>query len=222
MNGAAEVDQWDGGVGWVAHPEEYLQRTSHAICGNDGVWLIDPIAGPGVEAIVDPLGQIEGVVVTLDRHRRDGETFASAHDVALHLSREPNEVADGFTCQIESLDRFSAATGFSVVQTVDLPGWREVALIDDTTKTLLVGDILGTAPYFSPRTEPLSVHPLLRLWPPRNALCDLSPERILVGHGPGVMEHGTEALHDALNNARRGIPRAWTNALTEFGRTILR
>ena len=51
------------------------------------------------------------------------------------------------------------------------------------------------------------------LRPPRDALGGLEPERILVGHGPGLFEDAAAALSDALSGARRRLPRTLTTDL---------
>ena len=39
-----EIDRWDRGVGWIAHPGETMQRASHALVGDEGgLWVIDPV-----------------------------------------------------------------------------------------------------------------------------------------------------------------------------------
>jgi hypothetical protein len=48
---------------------------------------------------------------------------------------------------------------------------------------------------------------LRRLTPPRDAFGDLSPGRVLSGHGPGVETGAAAALEDALENARWRFPR---------------
>ena len=44
------VDAFDGGFGWQAQPEESLQRASHALATDDGLWLLDPVDAPGLDA----------------------------------------------------------------------------------------------------------------------------------------------------------------------------
>jgi hypothetical protein len=53
---------------------------------------------------------------------------------------------------------------------------------------------------------------MLRLWPPR-ALRRVFPEHILCGHGSGVHENASHALHEALRTARRRLPAALVNAV---------
>lgn len=43
--GIKMIDRGADGVGWMAHPEEDAQRASHAIRGDDGVWVFDPLDG---------------------------------------------------------------------------------------------------------------------------------------------------------------------------------
>ena len=75
------------------------------------------------------------------------------------------------------------------------------------TQVLVTADALGTVPhYFALGGEPLGVHPLLRLAPPKQ-LARLDPEHVLCGHGAGVHERATEALRGALANSRRRLPR---------------
>ena len=30
------IDRWDGGIGWIAHPDEDSRRASHAVVGDNG------------------------------------------------------------------------------------------------------------------------------------------------------------------------------------------
>ena len=82
-----------------------------------------------------------------------------------------------------------------------------------------LADAVGTIPhYFRAGDEPLGVHPLLRLRPPRT-LMGLEPLHVLVGHGDGVHGEGTgRALDDAIAHARRRIPR-WVLGLPKLRRT---
>jgi glyoxylase-like metal-dependent hydrolase (beta-lactamase superfamily II) len=108
---------------------------------------------------------------------------------------------------------------FEVLRVVSLPRWREVALWWPDSRTLVVADALGTAPYFLGPGERLAVHPLLRLLPP-SSLAGLDPEHVLCGHGEGV--HGSEAseaLDHALRRSRRGIPRWLVGLARNRGRS---
>jgi hypothetical protein len=59
--------------------------------------------------------------------------------------------------------------------------------------------------YFCAPAERIGLHPLLRPFPPR-ALAPVEPLRILCGHGAGVHDAATGALHEALRTARRRLP----------------
>ena len=211
-----EIDRWDGGVGWFAHPEETMQRASHALRVDDEVWLVDPLDVNGVDELVAELGSVAGVVVTLDRHTRDASTLARRHGVSVHLPKQLAGVAREIDAPVELFDGELEDTGYRVLPVLDWPGWREVALYHETDGTLVIGDALGTAPYFCTATERLGVSPALRLFPPRSALGQLTPERVLVGHGSGIMTNATEALDDALRGARRNAPRLYVDALKLF------
>ena len=49
------IDRWDGGVGWLAYPDEEGQRASHAIRHDGELWLFDPLDAPGVEELLAAL-----------------------------------------------------------------------------------------------------------------------------------------------------------------------
>ena len=142
---------------------------------------------------VRALGEPRGVIQLLSRHDRDCGALAE------RLRIPHYEVPTGSI----------AGAPFEFLPIVQLgPVWREVALWWPERRVLAVGDALGTLPYFRARGEPLGVHPLLRLVPPRH-LARFEPMRILVGHGEGV--HGSaaaDALRQALATSRRRSP-AW-------------
>ena len=182
----------DWGASWIAAAPASMQRASHALATDDGVWLVDPVDGDGVTDLIAPLGPVRGVVQLLDRHPRDCAALAARHGVA-HL-RVP----------------FGAVAGspFEVVAVVDRPWWREVALWWRARRALVVAESLGTAPYFLARGARIGVHPLMRLTPPR-ALRRLDPLHLLPGHGaPESGEHVSDAIRAALGHSRRDIPGA--------------
>ena len=49
------IDRWEGGVGWLAYPDEEGQRASHAFREDGELWLFDPIDAPGVEELLAAL-----------------------------------------------------------------------------------------------------------------------------------------------------------------------
>jgi len=187
-------DEFDGGFGWQV--DERMRRTSHAVLGDDGVWVFDPLSWePALERIAQ-LGRPAGVVQLLVRHERDSA------EVAAHLG------VPHYAVPIHDLP----GSGLETILVVNSRFWRELAVWIPSRRTLVCADALGTVGYFRAGDEPLGVHPLLRLRPPR-ALGRYEPEHILCGHGDGV--HGTgapHALRDALRTSRRRLPRALVGA----------
>jgi hypothetical protein len=215
------VDRFDGGAGWIAHPEEGMRRASHLLVGgaadgdggsdSNSIWLVDPVDASVVDDLCEEYGDVAGVVVLLDRHTRDAEAIARRHDVPVYL---PGNVdADVGGVPVERPTGRLGESGFEIRTAVSWPGWSEAALYDG--ETLVVADALGTADYFTAGSERLGVHPALRITPPLS-LGNLSPERVLVGHGEGVMADGEVALRAALSGSRRRLPRAWLSAPRAF------
>ncbi len=168
-----------------------VSRTSHALAIDGRVYVVDPVEGAEVDERVAALGAPAAVLVLLDRHRRDSAAFGRRLDVPV-LETPFDGLPD---------TRLEART------VVRNRFWREVALWWPERRVLVAADAIGTLGYMKARPEPLGVHPLLRLMPPRKTFGGLNPEHILVGHGEGV--HGPEAaqaLRDALTGARRRIP----------------
>ena len=187
------VDEWEGGFGWTL--DEFMRRTSHALLVEGRVWLIDPVDTPELDERVRALGEPAGVLQLLDRHERGCAAWAERLGVP-HLRAW------------ESV----GAAPFDVLRIRSSRRWREVALWEQQARTLVCADALGTAAYFRAPGERIGLHPLLRLFPPR-ALAGLAPARILCGHGAGIAEDAAEALHEALQTARRRLPAAWLGVL---------
>ena len=183
-------DEFEHGFGWIS--DEFLARTSHALVTDDGgVWLVDPLEWDKAERRVTEVGEPRAVIQLLDRHPRDCAAIAARFGIPHHVVP------------------FFGVGSFGTIPVVDRRWWREAALWWPREQVLVTADVLGTTGYFTAGKEPLGVHPLRRLTPPR-ALAQLDPLHILCGHGEGV--HGdvaTPALHEALRTARRRLPRAW-------------
>jgi hypothetical protein len=211
-----EIDRWDGGVGWLAYPDEEMQRASHAVVGDDGgVWLFDPVDAEGLDDLVAEYGEVSGVVVGLDRHKRDAAKLARRHDVSVYVADWMTDVADDIDAPVERFGRRLADSGFDAFTVLDksVPPWQEVGFYQESSGTLVVPEAVGTASYFCAPGERLGVHPMLRPFPPRRALRRFEPDRVLVGHGAGVTDDAATALHDALANARSNLPGAYRRAL---------
>lgn len=201
-----EIDRWEDGVGWLAHPEEIMERASHALDTDAGVWLVDPLDGDGVDDLVMEYGTVEGVVVLSNHHTRDAASFGRRHGVAVHLPDAMRGVADSLDAPVVRVTDRLPGTDYEVREVAIGSNWYEFALYDG--ETLVVPESVGTADYIRVGDERLGVMILRRLTPPRGTLGRLSPERILVGHGAGIFEDAEAALADALVNARRRFPRA--------------
>jgi hypothetical protein len=175
------------GFGWIV--DEAMTRTSHALAAEGRVWLVDPLDWPEAIDRALGLGEPAGVVQLLDRHDRDCTALASRLGVT-HLVA-PDEVP---------------GSPFDLIPIVRGRWWRESALWWPATKTLVTADALATNRFYTAGKAPLAVHVLLRLTPPRQ-LGRLDPERVLVGHGEGLIGPLTaDAVREALRTSRRGLP----------------
>lgn len=211
--------EWDGGICWIAHPEEGGQRGSHAIRTDDGVWLFDPLDGPGIEERVRSLGEVCGVAVCSSYHARDADRFARRHDVDIHTSDWMPRVDARVDAPIERYtDTFDDA--FRCIPCRPFPGWNELFAYHESSGTLLVPDSLGTANPFLIGDERLGLELFRRLQPPTQ-LANLEPNRILAGHGQPITDNASETLRSALSGARRSFPAALLRNGPESIRAIL-
>ena len=200
------VDRWDDGVGWQAVPEEGGLRTSHAICTDDGVWLVDPLDAAGVESGYADLGEVVGVAVLADYHARDAATFAERHDVPVTVPTGLDRAAERVDAPVRRVT--DSLAGFELRRVSPLRAWTETIAYRWRDGTLYVPDVLSSGPAFTVGRERLGLNVLARLVPPRAAFADIDPDRVLVGHGEGVFEGASEALAGTLRNAHRRLPRA--------------
>jgi hypothetical protein len=219
QNSLAEIDRFDRGVGWLAYPDETMQRASHALATDEGVWVIDPVDAPDLDALIADIGEaagtaeVAGVAVCLDRHKRDAAAIARRHDVAVSVPRWMSGVASELDAPVNRFSGELGESGFEsfVIRDSSLPPWQEAGLYNPDTGTLVVPESVGAASYFLTGDETLGVHPMLRLTPP-TTLSSYEPERILVGHGSGVLADASSALSHALRCSKR-------NAVSLYGKT---
>jgi hypothetical protein len=174
------------GFGWVV--EEPATRTSHVLAAEGRIWFVDALDRPDAIERALGLGEPAGVIQLLDRHNRDCAALAARFGV-------PHVVAP----------RAVPGSPFTFVDLVNRRFWRESVLWWPETRTLVVAEALATNRFYTGGTAPIGVHPVLRLTPPK-ALAAFEPERVLVGHGEGVLGGASSALHDALRWSRRGLP----------------
>lgn len=215
-----EIDRWEGGVGWIAHPDEAMLRASHALAadgeGGDGaVWVVDPVDAPGVDDLFAEFGEVAGVVVLLNRHYRDADEVARRHDVPVYVPVWFDEIPDDVSTEVRRFERELPGTDYRLLKVANRFGWEEGALYDEEGGTLLVPESVGNAPFFTTGDETLGVHPVRRLVPP-SVLRGLRPDRVLVGHGPGVSDDATRTLSHALDGARRRTPKLFAQNLRRF------
>jgi hypothetical protein len=166
-----------------------MTRTSHALAADGKVWLVDALDWAEAVERAGTLGEPAGVIQLLDRHHRDCAALAKRLRVPHFIA--PDDVP---------------GSPFTFVPVMRRRRWRESALWWPEKRTLVVADALGTNSFYTAGKAPLGVHLFLRLTPPK-ALAAYEPERILVGHGEGVVGPGaTAALRAALATSRRGLP----------------
>lgn len=208
------IDQWDGGFGWIAHPDEDGRRASHALRANDGVWIFDPLEAPEVYQRIAELGTVKGVVLLSSFHCRDTNQFADRYDVPVYLPSWMNRPTDEIEVPIKRYEAPPgewtelAESGVSV-RTIDSSfWWRETIAYHHTDGTLRVPDLLSPIPEFRMGDEQIGCYLFHRLSPPRNAFSDIDPDRILFGHGEGISEDCKETLDTTLTNARGYLPHA--------------
>lgn len=212
-----EIDRFDRGVGWLAHPREIMERASHALATDGGVYLVDPVDGGGVDDLVEEIGEVAGVVLLSNHHTRDGQVLARRHEVPVFLP-DGMAVGDQIAGSVERFDTRLPGTDYDLIPVSASSTWQEFALFDGAT--LVVADSLGSADYFLVGDERLGVILLRRLTPPRAALGGLDPDRILVGHGEGVFRDAPAALADALAHSRSRFPRALVENGLRQARTV--
>ena len=203
-----EIDRFDHGVGWIAYPEETMQRASHAVEVDGDVWVVDPVDIDGLDDLLAEFGDVAGVVTLLDRHKRDSATVANRHDVSVWVPKFMDGVVEDINAPTEQFRHDLGDSGFAAHTVVDNRFWQEAVLYSEDLGVLVIPETLGSADYFRVGDRPLGVHPMLRALPPKN-VTRLEPERIRVGHGSGVDENATEVMHDAFSGARARTPQLY-------------
>ena len=205
-----EMDRFEDGVGWLAYPDETMERASHAVESDGQLWVIDPVDAEGVDDLLAE-SEVGGVVVLLDRHTRDSAAVARRHDVPVYVPDWMSGVESDIDAPVV---RFSDGVGeFALKKVVDNPFWQEAALFDG--ETLVVPEALGTVSYFCAPGERLGVHPMLRAVPP-TALADYDADRLLVGHGEGLFGDVRPAIEDAVGGSRRRMVPLYLDNLKGF------
>jgi len=192
---------------------------SHAVRGAEGVWLLDPLDAPGIDEVIGEYGPVVGVVVCSDYHARDAGTFARRHGVPVTVPAWVERVPARVDAPIERVE--DEVAGFRLRRLSPMGLWREAVAFRPTDGTLYVPDFLSSHETFTIGRERLGLPTFSRIHPPRDALGDLSPERVLLGHGEGVFEDAASALAGTLDGARRRFPRAVVSNLPGEVRAML-
>lgn len=205
------VDRFDGGVGWIAHPDETIQRASHAVVSDGELWIFDPVDAEGVDELLSAYGEVGGVVLLLDRHWRDAASIAIRHDVSVYVPAWMDGIAGASNAPVERFD--DELAGFAVERLIDVPFWQEAVVFDG--ETLVVPEALGTATYYCAPGERLGVHPMLRPLPPWS-LREYDADRLLVGHGEGIFDDVPRVIRESIENARRKSVSLYLKTLREI------
>jgi hypothetical protein len=215
-----EIDAFGGGVGWLAHPDEVMERAGHALVDDGDVWVVDPVDAEGLDDRLEDLGRVRGVVVLYNYHRRDASAIATRHDVPVLLPAGMTALADDHVAApVRRVEGRLGDSGYFLRPVTRNRVWQEWALFDG--ETLVVAESLGTADYFLAPGERLGVSLARRPVPPGEAFGDVDPARVLCGHGEGVAADAAGELRRALEEARRTAPRMYLRHAPTLLRTVL-
>ena len=212
------IVDWPGGFTWLAHPTEAMERASHAIgvtadgrpaesaADVDAVWVVEPIDYDGLDDRLNSLGPVAGVVVLASFHRRDATAVAGRHDVPVHLGGTVGRLASRVDAPTRVFHDRLAGTGFRTIPVMGGIPWTESVLSDGSTGTLVATEVLVSSDAATGPGERAAVSPYVRLFPPRAALGTLSVSRLLVVHGPPILDDAQSPLDRAMAECYRGFP----------------
>lgn len=219
--GIKVVDRFPAGIGWLAHPEERGQRVSHALVGDDGVWIVDPLDAPRTDELLADLGSVVGVAVLSDYHARDAATFAQRYDVPVSVPSWFRRVPRKVDVPLQTIESELGESGIEIRRYTPFPLWREGIAVHKDLGTLYVPECLSTLDSYRVDPERVGLHTATRLIPPRRVLGELEPDRLLCGHGCGIFENATAALAETLGGGRkRFLAALWDHGLTRLHATL--
>lgn len=207
------VTRWDDGFSWIADPDEDIGRASHALEIGGDLHLIEPVDAPDLDDHLSTVGDPQGVIVVMDRHTRDAEAIADRWDVPIFAPEAFDRIAANLSVPPEPLEPLLEGSSWRSIPLVDNRFWQELALWSSKRRTLLVQEVLGTLSYFCVGDEPIGMHQVSRIRPPRRALEAVRPRRLLVGHGKPIASVDLEAYRRTLRLGRRRLPRAMIGAV---------
>lgn len=191
------VQQWSGGISWIADPEEDAKRASHALATDAGVWIVDPVDAADLDDHLADLGDVAGVAVLHDRHTRDATDVAQRHDVPVSVPEWMDLTREKLTGSVSAIGGSLPGSDYQIHALIDTDEWEEALLVDADGETVLIPEAFGTVDSFGEADTALGLHPALD--DPPGDLDTWSPERILVGHGESILEDGAAKLSAAID-----------------------
>lgn len=197
----------DRTVTWIAHPEETMQRASHAAAFGDEVLLIDPLAVDDLDSVIAPVGEPTGIVVLFDRHTRDADRLAREYDIPIYLPEALTASRAGLKGETRPVESV-LPDHITPITLVANRFWLEVMLCDAEHERLFVPETLGTTRNFRAGDEPVGVHPMMRFRPPRSMLEDRDVDQLFVGHGQPLDPVEQSDIETVLRRSRVRIPKA--------------
>lgn len=206
-----EANRWAGGASWIPYPEEEMQRASHAIATDAGLLVVDPVDVPDLDEWLADLGEetgagdVAGVAVLLDRHKRDAAAVANRHDVPVGVPEWMSGVEGDLDAPTTALSALVEDTSYEVRRVIDNTFWQEAGLYDAEAAVLVLPEVFGTVEYYCAPGEELGVHPALRFTPPKK-LKRLDVDRLLVGHGEGIAGDADDLMRTALRRSLSNAP----------------
>jgi hypothetical protein len=211
--GAMIHGRFAGGFGWIAYPGEFMQRSSTALASDGRVWLIDPVAMTGIDAEIEALGTVAGVIMTVGWHDRDVKWFADRYGVPLYVPGNLTGAPSG-----APVVRVAGGLPECPLQLVPCGGrgalrpFQECAVWWPEHGVLVTGDSLGTATYFA-EAGALGVHPIRRASPPTE-FAGLPVRRLFPGHGMSLSGDGlAEEVARLVHTARWEFVPGWVQAV---------
>jgi hypothetical protein len=213
-----EANRWEGGASWIPHPDEDMQRACHAVATDEGLIVADPVDVPDLDEWLADLaeetgaGEVAGVAILLDRHKRDCAELANRHDVPVGVPGWMSGVRSDLDAPTVDLADLVADTSYDARRVIDNPFWQEAALYDEEAAVLVLPEVFGTVDYYCAPGEELGVHPMLRFTPPKK-LRRLDVDRLLVGHGEGIADDADDLMQTALRKSTTKAPSLYLNTL---------
>lgn len=195
-----------------------MARASHAVIGDDGVWIFDPLDAPGVDDLLANLGDVVGIAVCSNHHSRDATVFSERYDLPVHVPTWLDSAGEKMDAPLVEFDGTLGESGFVFERVDPMPMWTEAIGYRESDRTLYVPDILLTANSATVGDERLAVSLFLRPFPPKPPFEELKLEQIIVGHGEGIFEGATQALTECFSTARPRFLRGGVKHGPAYGR----